>query len=192
MIRGYGGKGGGAQDSTDDLRNPIHIGQQVRLKEQGSGGTWAPGNFGLLSLPDGSSGASDLEAALASLSPEDCCSLDVTTATGSNTNKIVNAVNSRWPSGYVDRATTPSRGRKGSDQARRRRSPRRAYQVETVAPAASVSSRMTISGTGAPQAVKYKASTSPPLARAAISRMRSILKSPQRTYSMAGRLAAIR
>ena len=96
MICDYGDKGGGVHDSIADLRNPVHAGKQVRLKEQGSGGTWAPGNFGLLSLPDGSSGASDLEAALAALSPEDCYSLDVTTATGSKTEKIVNAVNSRF------------------------------------------------------------------------------------------------
>jgi hypothetical protein len=83
-------------DSAADLRNPSHAGQQVRLKEQGSGGTWAPGNFGLLSLPDGSSGASDLEAALAALTPEDCYKLDVTTATGSKTQKIVDAINSRF------------------------------------------------------------------------------------------------
>jgi Flp pilus assembly protein TadG len=96
MICDYGDKGGGAHDDTLDLRNPIHIGQQIRLKEQGTGGTWAPGNFGLLSLPDGSSGAGDLEAALAALSPEDCYSLDVTTATGSKTQKIVDALNSRF------------------------------------------------------------------------------------------------
>ena len=96
MICDYGDQGGGVHDSTLDLRNPAHAGQQVRLKEQGSGRTWAPGNFGLLSLPDGSSGAGDLEAALAALSPEDCYSLDVTTATGSKTQKIVDAVNSRF------------------------------------------------------------------------------------------------
>jgi hypothetical protein len=96
MICDYGDKGFGVHSSTDDLRNPIHAGKQVRLKEQGSGGSWAPGNFGLLSLPDGSSGSSDLEAALAALSPEDCYSLDVTTATGSKIEKIVNAVNSRF------------------------------------------------------------------------------------------------
>jgi Flp pilus assembly protein TadG len=96
MICDYGDQGGGAHDNTLDLRNPVHIGQQVRLKQQGTGGTWAPGNFGLLSLPDGSSGAGDLEAALAALSPEDCYSLDVTTATGSKTQKIVDAVNSRF------------------------------------------------------------------------------------------------
>jgi hypothetical protein len=96
MICDYGDKGGGVHDDDADLRNVAHIGKQVRLKEQGAGGTWAPGNFGLLALPDGSSGASDLEAALAALSPEDCYSLDVTTATGSKTEKIVNAVNSRF------------------------------------------------------------------------------------------------
>src|SRR5687768_709167 len=96
MICDYGDKGGGVHSWDDDLRNPIHVGKQVRLKEQGSGGTWAPGNFGLLALPDGSSGASDLEAALAALLPEDCYELDVTTATGSKTQKIVDAMNARF------------------------------------------------------------------------------------------------
>jgi hypothetical protein len=96
MICDYGDQGGGVHDDVADLRNIAHAGKQVRLKEQGAGGTWAPGNFGLLALPDGSSGASDLEAALAALSPEDCYSLDVTTATGSKTEKIVSAVNSRF------------------------------------------------------------------------------------------------
>ena len=96
MICDYGDQGGGSHSWADDLRNPVHAGKQVRLKEQGSGGTWAPGNFGLLSLPDGSSGASDLEAALAALLPEDCYELDVTTATGSKTQKIVDAMNARF------------------------------------------------------------------------------------------------
>ncbi len=96
MICDYGDQGGGAHDWDDDLRNPVHAGKQVRLKEQGSGGTWVPGNFGMLALPDGSSGASDLEAALAALIPEECYELDVTTATGSKTQKIVDAINSRF------------------------------------------------------------------------------------------------
>jgi hypothetical protein len=96
MICDYGDKGGGVHDGSADLRNVAHTGKQIRLKEQGAGGAWAPGNFGLLALPDGSSGASNLEAALAALSPEDCYSLDVTTATGSKIEKIVNAVNSRF------------------------------------------------------------------------------------------------
>jgi hypothetical protein len=96
MICDYGDKGGGMHSWADDLRNSAHAGKQVRLKEQGSGGTWAPGNFGLLALPDGSSGASDLEAALAALLPQDCYELDVTTATGSKTQKIVDAINSRF------------------------------------------------------------------------------------------------
>jgi Flp pilus assembly protein TadG len=96
MICDYGDEGNGVHSWDDDLRNPIHAGKQVRLKEQGSGGTWAPGNFGLLALPDGSSGASDLEAALAALLPQDCYELDVTTATGSKTQKIVDAINARF------------------------------------------------------------------------------------------------
>ena len=96
MICDYGDLGGGAHDWPRSSRNSSHAGQQVRLKQQGSGGSWAPGNFGLLSLPDGSSGASDLEAALAALLPEDCYKLDVTTATGSKTQKIVDAMNARF------------------------------------------------------------------------------------------------
>ena len=42
MICDYGDKGGGAHDGALDLRNPAHVGQQVRLKQQGAGGTWAP------------------------------------------------------------------------------------------------------------------------------------------------------
>ena len=57
MICDYGDQGGGVHDDTADLRNIAHAGKQVRLKEQGAGGTWAPGNFGLLALPDDSSGA---------------------------------------------------------------------------------------------------------------------------------------
>ncbi|MCI0430234.1 MAG: Tad domain-containing protein [Rhodospirillales bacterium] len=114
MICDYGDKGGGVHDWADDLRNENHAGRQVRLKEHGASGTWVPGNFGLLSLPDGSSGASDLEAALAGFVVEDCYKLDVTTATGSKTEKIVEAINSRfditgnsWPHPAPDVITFP-------------------------------------------------------------------------------------
>ena len=41
-----------------------NIGRQIRLKEPlTGGGSWAPGNFGLLALPDGSSGANDISGA---------------------------------------------------------------------------------------------------------------------------------
>ncbi|MFQ5534979.1 MAG: pilus assembly protein TadG-related protein [Sphingomonadales bacterium] len=84
-------------DPLMDLRLPSNAGRQIRLKEpQNGGGAWAPGNFGLLSLPDGSSGAAAISAALAAVTPADCFDLDVVTATGSKTNKIKDAVNARF------------------------------------------------------------------------------------------------
>ena len=82
------------------LTQPENIGRQVRLKEaQNAGGPLAPGNYGLLSLPDGSTGASDIEAALAALAavePDDCYTLDVTTSTGSKTQKVRDGINARF------------------------------------------------------------------------------------------------
>jgi Flp pilus assembly protein TadG len=87
-------------DASWDLTLPENAGRQVRLKEaQNAGAPLAPGNFGLLSLPDGSSGASAIEGALAAVEPEDCYSLDVTTATGSKTEKVANGMNARFDVG---------------------------------------------------------------------------------------------
>lgn len=84
-------------DSELDLTAASAAGRQVRLKEaQNSGGPLAPGNFGLLSLPDGSAGAADIEGALAAVEPEDCYTLDVTTATGSKTQKVRGGINARF------------------------------------------------------------------------------------------------
>lgn len=79
-----------------DLRDPVNYGRMVVLKEPQGGGSWRPGNFGLLSLPDGSGGAKDIEAALASVTPEECYDIDVETATGSKTNKVKDGINSRF------------------------------------------------------------------------------------------------
>lgn len=85
---------------ADPLQDPTllsNIGRQVRLKEpQAGAGTWVPGNFGLLSLPDGSTGASAIEGALAAVEPADCYQLDVLTATGSKTNKVKEGINARF------------------------------------------------------------------------------------------------
>ena len=84
-------------DPADDPTVPANAGRQVRLKEpQAGGGSWAPGNFGLLALPDGSSGASAIDDALAAVEPADCYQLDVITATGSKTNKVKNGINTRF------------------------------------------------------------------------------------------------
>ena len=90
-----------------DLTAPTAAGRQVRLKEtQNAGDPLAPGNFGLLALPDGSAGANDIEGALAAVEPEDCYTLEVTTATGSKTEKVRSGVNARFDvgSGWPDPA----------------------------------------------------------------------------------------
>jgi hypothetical protein len=84
-------------DPSDDLSLAANIGRQVRLKEpQSSSSSWAPGNFGLLSLPDGSGGADDIEGALAAVEPSDCYDIDVLTAQGSKTNKTKAGINARF------------------------------------------------------------------------------------------------
>ncbi len=84
-------------DSSLDLSLTSNIGRQIPLKAPPSGGSaWAPGNYGLLALPDGSIGASDLEAALAAIEPADCYSLDVGTAPGVKTSKVENGINARF------------------------------------------------------------------------------------------------
>lgn len=84
-------------DTTLDPTLKSNIGRQIRLKEpQSGGGTWAPGNFGLLALPDGSTGAPDIEGALAAVEPADCYRLDIITATGSKTNKVKDGINARF------------------------------------------------------------------------------------------------
>jgi len=86
--------------AVDDLRLPQNAGRQVRLKEpQSQSSPWAPGNFGLLALPNGSSGASAIAGALAAVQPQDCYSLDVTTAPGNKTNQIKNGMNARFDKG---------------------------------------------------------------------------------------------
>ncbi len=84
-------------DATLDMSLPANFGRQITLKPPASGGSaWAPGNYGLLALPDGSIGANDLETALAAVTPEDCYGLDVGTAPGVKTAKVENGINARF------------------------------------------------------------------------------------------------
>ncbi len=69
----------------------------IKLKTNGGHQSqWAPGNFGLLELPDGSGGANAIQAALSAVIPADCYTLDVTTAPGSKTNQVRNGMNARF------------------------------------------------------------------------------------------------
>ena len=82
-------------DATHDLSLEANVGRQVVLKPPPSGGTWAPGNFGLLA-PDGVTDADVVAASIAAVDPPDCYTLDVTTATGVKANKTADALNARF------------------------------------------------------------------------------------------------
>lgn len=83
-------------DSSLNLSDPANVGRQVLLKPPPGGGSWTPGNYGLLALPDGSQGADDIEGALAAVSPPECYTLDVSTAPGVKTSKVQDGVNARF------------------------------------------------------------------------------------------------
>ena len=86
----------GETDPSEDIASPANAGRQIRLKPPPGGSAWAPGNYGLLALPDGSKGASDIESALAAVEPAGCYTLDVGTAPGGKTNKVRNGINARF------------------------------------------------------------------------------------------------
>lgn len=95
----------GEADATQSLSLAANVGRQIVLKEPQAGNNPAvPGNFGLLALPDGSSGASDIGDALAAEEPDDCYSLDVTTAPGSKTNQVKDGINARFDSASTTQA----------------------------------------------------------------------------------------
>jgi Flp pilus assembly protein TadG len=71
-------------------------GQLVELKQGGGSGSWTPGNFGLLDPSEGSQGTSNLVQALASANPTGCYSTRVDMRTGSATNPVSTAINTRF------------------------------------------------------------------------------------------------
>jgi len=91
-----------AETSGMDVMDGANAGRQVLLKAQGSGGTWAPGNFGFLQSGYGS-GANNLERALADVTPPGCNSDgNVTTEPGNMANPTKDGLNARfndssWP-----------------------------------------------------------------------------------------------
>jgi Flp pilus assembly protein TadG len=82
--------------NTDPTSADTDVGRGIRLVAGGSGGSWAPGNFGYLETGIGS-GASALEQALgANVPPGDCLDADsVTTKPGLNTS-VTDAINTRF------------------------------------------------------------------------------------------------
>jgi len=86
----------GENDPSIDMQSNDIVGRQVVLKPPLGGDAWAPGNYGLLALPDGSIGASFLESALAAVEPQDCYGLEVGTAPGVKTDKVQSGINARF------------------------------------------------------------------------------------------------
>lgn len=83
-------------DPTKSLTDANHLGRQVFLTNPPSSGNLAPGNFGLLALPDGSTSSKDIEEALAAQEPEGCYTLDLTTAPGARVNAVKDGINARF------------------------------------------------------------------------------------------------
>lgn len=87
-------------DPTDKLGD--HVGASIMLKQpQQGGGSWTPGNFGLLDLPEDAAysggGAVAVEQALNAVEPQGCYGVNATTtAPGSMVQKVRDGVNVRF------------------------------------------------------------------------------------------------
>jgi Flp pilus assembly protein TadG len=75
--------------------NPVP-GQLIELKQGGGTGAWTPGNFGLLDPYEGNQGTANLVQSLASTNPGGCYSATVDLRTGSATNPVSTAMNTRF------------------------------------------------------------------------------------------------
>ncbi len=71
-------------------------GELVVLKQGGGSGSWAPGNFGLLDPPGGNQGTAAVAENIASSNPTGCYANTVDLRTGSVSNPISTAVNTRF------------------------------------------------------------------------------------------------
>lgn len=89
------------RDASYSLTDPANIGRQMVVK----GNAYAPGNYGLVCLPDGSCGANELRDALVAVNQDQCGAAraqstdTVTTAPGQRTGPVVTGVNVRFGTG---------------------------------------------------------------------------------------------
>jgi Flp pilus assembly protein TadG len=100
--------------TPDDIPDDTYAGRSIALKQgiQG-GGTWTAGNFGLLDLPTdadyGAGGAQAVAAALSAVDPEGCYGFSlVTTAPGSMTVSVSDAINTRFGEDETDPTVVPA------------------------------------------------------------------------------------
>lgn len=101
------------ENTEDAIPDDSYAGRSIVLKQgvQG-GGTWAPGNFGMLQLPTDANysagGANAVAAALSAENPSGCYGFDIVTAPGSMTVSVSNAINTRWGMPTTDSTIIPA------------------------------------------------------------------------------------
>ena len=84
--------------SGDDFMDPTNAGRQFLVKESG-GGSFAPGNYGLLCPTDSNCGANAVGAAIAAENPQTCYGANVDTSPGAQTQQVRNGLNARFDAG---------------------------------------------------------------------------------------------
>jgi Flp pilus assembly protein TadG len=87
---------GGA--AGDDLMDPANAGRQFLVKGNG-GGSFAPGNYGLLCPTGSNCGASAVGDAIAAEDPQTCYGANVDTSPGAQTQQVRNGLNARFDTG---------------------------------------------------------------------------------------------
>lgn len=71
-------------------------GQLIRLKQGGGTGNWEPGNFGLLDPQFGNQGTAEIQKSLAAHDPNNCFGTFVDLRTGSTSDPVSTAINTRF------------------------------------------------------------------------------------------------
>lgn len=84
--------------ANDNLMDPANAGRQFIVKESG-GGSFAPGNYGLLCPTESNCGANAVGNAIAAEHPQICYGATVETSPGSQTQKVRNGLNARFDAG---------------------------------------------------------------------------------------------
>lgn len=78
------------------FKNDMPVGTTIKLRDQGAGAAWAPGNFAFLATINGEKGADKIAEALAFPEDDGCAPRSVTFAPGQKVNKTTAAINTRF------------------------------------------------------------------------------------------------
>ena len=85
-------------NAGDNLMDPTNAGRQFLVKGSG-GGSFAPGNYGLLCPTGANCGASAVGNAIAAENPQTCYGANVDTSPGAQTQQVRNGLNARFDAG---------------------------------------------------------------------------------------------